>query len=137
MSHHTQVVEVLQSADGIVSVCISCCGLHGEWKPCPGCGAKEEKGCAACDRTALEPHPLGGMIPVKRPGFVKDPDTRSWNVFHLVVHEPDGTTRLRSTDELQAFLEMNHKRIADQHEAAQQAIAHAESMKGNKVQHGG
>ena len=136
MAHSTQVVEVLQIADGIVSVCISCCGLHGEWKPCPGCGDKEdaEKGCEQCHRTALEPHPHGGQFPVMRPGFIKDADTRSWNTFHLVAHEEAGP-RLRSTDELQAFIDANHQRIAAQHEAAQQSIAHAERLRGSKVEH--
>lgn len=134
MNHITKVIEVLHVADGIISVCISCCGLHGEWKPCPDCSDTEETGCSTCNKTALEPHPHGGQFPIIRPGFVKEPDTRSWNVFHLVAHEESGP-RLRSKDEMQAFIEANHKRIATQHEAANQAIAHAESMRGIAIEH--
>lgn len=131
--HITKVIEVLHSADGIVSVCISCCGLHGEWSPCPDCGGCPD-GCKSCLKTALEPHPLGGIVPVIRPGYIKDPDTRSWNQFHLIAHEDTGP-RLRTTDELKKFLDENHKRIAAQHEAAQNAITHAEELIGKEVQH--
>jgi hypothetical protein len=132
-NHKTKVIEVLQVADGIVSVCISCCDLHGEWNPCVNCGGCPD-GCLNCLKTALEPHPSGGQFPVVRPGYVKDPDTRSWNTFHIVAQEPTGP-RVRTTDELQKFLDDQHERIASQHEAANQAIKHANSLVGQEVKH--
>lgn len=131
MAQHTlQIEEVLQVADGIISVCISCCGQRGEWKPCPGCGAKpaDEQGCDQCKRTFLEPHPLGGQYPATKPGQVKDADTRSWNTFHLAVVGPNGIT-MRSQADLEAFIAEQQQRIAAQHEGSLQAVQHALTLR--------